>query len=267
MKKAICILLALIMVVSFVACDKENSNSKGDEKEDYEEVDNDTKKKKDSEENDETSTNKAEDSVESDSEKNSEEDSESIELLNKENEIIAAGNAYKSLNEAKEYCENIMATIYNAWYFSIYQGEYYSNYEGILSGFCETTGLKKDDVAAKVEEYLEVNGLSQKDSQRFVLFKNSSSVVKIVLSIHIKNESYSTVSSLLDSAKESLKSVTSKYEDETGYSMLKSYHSAVSSYLEFCKSPSGSFNQLSTTIDTYENNCNKHKNDLSFVFD
>ena len=81
------------------------------------------------------------------------------------------------------------------------------------------------------------------------------------------NGTYTKAEELLASAKESLKSVTNDYSDYTGYPTLKSYYSEVSSYLEFAKSPSGSFSQLKTTIDNYETKMRTYKSDLSFIFD
>ena len=78
---------------------------------------------------------------------------------------------------------------------------------------------------------------------------------------------YADAQSCIDNAKAYLKEVTNKYADYTAYPTLKLYYSEVSSYLEFAKSPSGSFSQLKTTIDNYETNIRTYENDLSFTLE
>lgn len=185
----------------------------------------------------------------------------------KESEIAAAKSAYDDLKAVNIVCETIMNSIYGAWYFSIYEEDEYLEFAPTLKAFSNRTALKESIISAAVEKYIEdSNGILEKtDLTRTAVLCATSSAIKIVTSSY--TELYSDTSDYLDSAKEKIKSLTTEYKDITGYSTLKAYYSEVSSYFEFCKVPTGSFKQLSTTIDNYETNCNKYKNDLSIVLD
>lgn len=56
----------------------------------------------------------------------------------------------------------------------------------------------------------------------------------------------------MNEAEKVLQALTEEYNDYTYYPKLKDYYAAVKSYVEFYTSPSGSFKQLSDTINNYE---------------
>ena len=194
------------------------------------------------------------------SEKNDEEGGKSSEEI-KEEQFAAAKDAYEDIVAAGEICIDIMDSIYAAWYFAIYESDDY-DYSGWSKfiQFSSSTGLKSADVEAAMIEL----GFT---SESYYIFDEFSYAVAVVEQVFITNGIYTTAEQNLADAKDSLKQVTSEYSDYTGYPTLKSYYSEVSSYLEFAKSPSGSFSQLKTTIDNYETNMRTYKNDLSFIFE
>ncbi len=188
----------------------------------------------------------------------------------KEAEFTAASSAYKSLISVNASCEIIMDSIYGAWYYTIYEEDDHLYYDSALSAFCSRTGLKKDAVSAAVEKELNIlhaSGLEKSDYARNSILSVTRTAINVVLGVYEDAGILELMDKDLESAKESMKSVTAKYDDYTGYATLKSYYSEVSSYFEFCKNPTGSFNQLQTTIENYENNCRKYKSDLGFIFD
>ena len=63
-----------------------------------------------------------------------------------------------------------------------------------------------------------------------------------------------------------LQELTKTYDDYSYYPKLKDYFAAVSSYVEFFKSPSGSFKQLSDTVNNYETNIRTYQSDVGFLF-
>ena len=233
MKKIICILLAAIMTCSLVACGNGQQNNKN------------------------TGTNESSKSFET----------TDNNIANKDTQIASAKAAYQDLNATSIACETIIKSIYGAWYFSIYEEDKYLEFSPALAAFSNKTGLNKSVISTAVEKYIEdSNGVLEKtDITRLAVLCGSSSAIKIVISAYA--EVYSNASACLESAKENIKCLTSEYSDVTGYATLKTYYSEVLSYLEFCKSPSGSFKQLGTTIDNYQTNCSKYQNDLSLIFE
>lgn len=182
----------------------------------------------------------------------------------KEEEFKAAQDAYNCLVDVHETCVSVMDSVYGAWYFSIYE---YDDYYGItgFEEFCSKTSIPSDEFAKIIREWLGSDSYSK--STLYSFLKDFSDSVSLVTLFYEKNETFSETQALLDEARASLKSVTAQYADYTGYETLKKYYSELSSYFEFCQNPTGSFEQLKTTIETYERNLRTYKSDLSFVFE
>lgn len=77
---------------------------------------------------------------------------------------------------------------------------------------------------------------------------------------------YNTVDAKMSEAEAILQELTNTYEDYTYYPKLKEYYSVVSSYAEFFISPSGTFKQLSDTVNNYETSIRTHQSDAGFLF-
>lgn len=228
MKRIVCFVLALVLLCSMIACD---SNSKQTQN---------------------AATTKSAPST-------------TATTNSKEKEFEAAKVAYEDLVTVEVACDVLIDVIYDAWYFTIYEEDDYYQYAPALSAFCSRTGLKKDVVSALVEKELENSGMEKTDSARVAVLSVTSCAIRIAISA--LEETVTSTEELLNLAKDHMKNLTSQYDDYTGYSTLKSYYSELTSYFAFCKSPSGSFNQLETTMNNYKTNCSKYKNELSIIFD
>lgn len=71
----------------------------------------------------------------------------------------------------------------------------------------------------------------------------------------------------LDVAKEQMKTLSQDYSDYEHYPALKGYFTTTSSYFEFCQNPTGSFDQVRTTIDDYRNKARDYRSDLGYIFE
>ena len=111
---------------------------------------------------------------------------------------------------------------------------------------------------------LESSGYKETDPIDYSSFQNTVNIAKYVL---INRGVYSEAQACIENAKSYLKEVTEKYDDYTAYSTLQLYYSEVCSYLDFAKSPSGSFLQLRSIIENYETNIRTYKNQLSLKFE
>lgn len=186
----------------------------------------------------------------------------------KESEFKSANDAYDYLTETHELCVDVMDSIYGAWYFAIYEADDYSSTQSCFNAFCSEAKLDYNDALKALNEVLQSMGYSDPTGiQQLAGLRTFSVTVAVVQRVYKNNGVYDQMDSNLSKAKTSLKTVTNSYSDYTGYPTLKSYYSEASAYAEFCKSPTGSFGQLKSTIDTYETNLRNYKNDLSFIFD
>ncbi len=186
----------------------------------------------------------------------------------KETEYKSAKEAYTKLAESHELCVEVMASIYDAWYFSIYKAEDYLSVQSCFDDFCAEANLNYNEALSALDATLKTMGYSNPTGmEQLAGLRVFSIAVAVVQKVYEDNGTYDKIDKNISEAKTSLKEVTDTYSDYTGYSTLKSYYSEVAAYTEFCKEPTGSFGQLKTTVDNYETNLRKFKNDLSFVFD
>ena len=146
----------------------------------------------------------------------------------KEAQFESANSAYNDIVSASEICIEIMDSIYGAWHFAIYKSDDYYGTSGIKA-FADATNLTYSDI---IDAFSSILGYSVTDSVAYSALEEFNCAVLIVEEVYKNKGSYSQAQILLDSAKESLKSVTSEYSDYTGYPTLKSFYSEVSSYLE-----------------------------------
>ena len=194
----------------------------------------------------------------------------------KEKEFNSAKEAYELLVESDQNCQAMLAAIYNAWHFYIYEGsdykeEYAKNmfsddvFNDALNDFCEQTGLIRSVVLSSVDQYLESSGEKTTDLNRLIIICGNYAM-DIVILAYTNAGVCDDIEKAMNSAKESMKSLTLEYDNYTGYSILRSYYTEISSCFEFCESLNCSFNQLVTIKDNYETNLRKYKNELDFIF-
>lgn len=186
----------------------------------------------------------------------------------KEIEMSVANNVYWCLVEANELCSKVMDSIYCAWHFAIYEADNYYSAQSCFNAFISKTKLDYDEALDALNTILAYIGYSDPTgTEQLAALRTFSVAVDIVVQTYYDNGTFDKIDKNLSSAKSLLKSLTNKYADYTGYPTLMLYYSEISSYADFCKSPTGSFNQLQTTISTYETNLRTYKNKLSFIFE
>ena len=71
----------------------------------------------------------------------------------------------------------------------------------------------------------------------------------------------------LDAAKAQMKELSQKYSDYEHYPNLKGYYTTTSSFFDFCNNPTGSFEQVKTTVNDYKNEARDYISDLDYIFE
>lgn len=186
--------------------------------------------------------------------------------------------AYNNLTEAFNLVSTYGSDIYNAWYEGIYNSEDLS-----VSYLANNTSLSASDIRdgmassalggpeaykqASDEERAEARvGADDLLKLAGAIDDGYSIVVFGIVDAYKVNGTSDKVSSLLSDAKEALRTISDEYSDYEHYPALKDYYSAVNAYFDFCENPTGSFQQLADTINSYENEAREYQNDLDFVF-
>lgn len=168
-----------------------------------------------------------------------------------------AKEAYDKLKEVAELCVEGMDAIYGAWYFGIYNADdaYSSTFYYQMS--LDVPGFTSTELE-EAGNTLGIKASTAKSDWRYSLW--------IVEAAITARGDYDTITANMADAEKVLQTLTEEYDDYTYYPKLKDYYAAVKSYVEFFSSPSGSFNQLADTINSYENGIRTLESDVSFLF-
>lgn len=182
-----------------------------------------------------------------------------------------AKKAYEKLNDVADLCIKGMDDIYGAWYFGIYKASDSTTSNVFDNMAKETPHLSSQDLKDGADYYGKlVGGLGYDMMAKIMVSTKTEGSWQYCLyaaesAITLKGD-YDTINSEMDEAQNILQELTTTYDDYTYYPKLKDYYSAVSSYVEFFKSPSGSFKMLSDTVNGYENNIRTYQSDVGFLF-
>lgn len=168
-----------------------------------------------------------------------------------------AKEAYEKLKEVAELCEEGMDAIYNAWYWGIYEADDVSSSVFYLMMSLYVPGFS----SSELKEAAEALGIKVSSAQSDWQYS-----VWIVEEAIAARGDYDTINENMAEAESVLQTLTEKYDDYTYYPKLKEYYAAIKAYVDFFSSPSGSFNQLANTINTYENNIRTLDADVGFLF-
>ena len=168
-----------------------------------------------------------------------------------------AKEAYDKLNEIANICIDGMDDIYGGWYFGIYEAS--DSYA--TSIFSDLAAETPHLTSQELEDAADAFGFSGS-----ALKSDWQNILYIVEYAIAKNGDYDTVKDELEEASAILQELTTTYDDYTYYPKLKDYYSAVSSYADFFLAPTGSFKQLSDTINQYETNIRTYQSDVGFLF-
>ncbi len=188
---------------------------------------------------------------------------ESFEKLQGDLVYDNAKKAYEQLNVVADLCSNGMDDIYGAWHFGIYKAKDTKSYESIFDNMAKSTphfsSAELKAAAENVSSYgADMVGKLMAADWQYCLY--------VVEQAILDRGDYATIEKEMNEAQAILQELTKTYDDYSYYPKLKDYYAAVSSYVEFFKSPSGSFQQLSDTVNNYETNIRTNRSDVGFLF-
>lgn len=190
----------------------------------------------------------------------------------------ASKAAYDNINIAYEITEQFGSDIYEAWRLGIYDDdeilddgaihlatELSLSADEIRAGAVYT--IYKDEWDTMSDE--EKDELIDKADLLFTLFEDDlfSFCVMAVSNAYVVNGKVEEAQTALDAAKAQMKELSSNYSDYEHYPNLKGYFTTTSSFFDFCQNPTGSFEQVTETVNDYENEARDYINDLNFVFE
>ena len=137
--------------------------------------------------------------------------------------------------------------------------------------------LSEDDITKGIASVLVTVGVSESAEEVdsaivdkiFSLLEDDmfSLCVEIVKEAYVANGTVEEIKGHLDEAKAQMKELSEDYSDYEHYPNLKGYYTTTSSFFDFCQNPTGSFEQVKTTINDYKNEARNYINDLNYIFE
>lgn len=194
----------------------------------------------------------------------------------------ASKAAYENVNAAYEITEKYGSKIYDAWRLGIYDDD------EIIDGGCaylaEELFIPEDEIAAgaaySMVKFLGMDwdALSEEEKSTYIekadgTFKIMDEkqlftwCVTVVSNAYIVNGKVEEAQAYLTEAKAQMKDLSANYSDYEHYPALKGYYTTTSSFFDFCQNPTGSFEQLKTTIENYKTTARDYNADLNYIFE
>lgn len=185
--------------------------------------------------------------------------------------------AYDLVNSAYEITESYGSDIYEAWRLGIYEDD--EVIDGGCSYLAGELSLSEDEIAIGVayalgEEWENIsedeidNYIAAADLTFSIMEDNLFSwCVAVVSDAYVANGKVDEAQGYIDEAKSLMKELSESYSDYEHYPSLKGYYTTTSSYFDFCQNPTGSFEQLKTTIENYRTEARDYKAELDYIFE
>lgn len=195
----------------------------------------------------------------------------------------ASKAAYDNVNAAYEITANFGADIYEAWRCGIFDKD------ELLSGGCtyfsKNLHISKDEISISIAHNIaEILGekwddISEERKDKYLSIVDSffevmdteddlfTWCVQIITDAYTINGKVDEIESYLTEAKAQMKELSEKYSDYEHYPALKGYYTTTSSFFDLCQNPTGSFEQLKTTIENYKTTARDYKANLDFIFE
>ena len=178
---------------------------------------------------------------------------------------------YEKLYDVNVITAYMAQVVYRAWYFAIYRSDdddFVGDYEYGIKYFASYVGLNYDAIVEAIDQELEEIGWNTTDNMvRFSIICSNSGAVGVVLRAFDNTGSNEIFANEFAEVKALLKKMDSSYENQTRYSVLKDYYNSALAYYEFVSSPTGSFAQLSTTLNGHTEKLNELKTELAFIYE
>lgn len=182
---------------------------------------------------------------------------ETLNTLLEEAAHAKAKEAFEKLNSISDVCEAGMDDVYGAWYFGIYDSDDTKGSLMFLMMSFETPNLSSTQLQEAATS-MGYTGYSLVDNWQKCLWVAEKAIEQ--------SGAYDTVKTGLSEVQTMLQELTSVYGDEKYVPKLQEYYAAVTSYADFFTNTTGSFNQLQTTINDYENSILTIKSSVGFLF-
>lgn len=196
-----------------------------------------------------------------------------------------AREAYKNIKSVWDFVDTWAGDLYNAWHGAIMEEDEIE--DNVIPYFVENTNLSEAEVsegfAIVAYTYLSNKpdgvawgSLSEERKQAWQdatveafnrSYPDFREAILMVTCVYGLNGNYQIALDTMETAKENMKIMGEQYADYEHYPSLKSFFTTTSAMLEFCASPSGSFQQYQNLLNDYRKEARDYINDLDYIFE
>lgn len=176
--------------------------------------------------------------------------------------------AFNLITDAYIATNDFSSDIYEAWNLGVnHRSSYDSDSE--FKDFADEMSIERKYIEQAIAELLGKETFSSGDwSMMPYLYNGSyfSAWVSIISKAYECSGQVAQIEAKLNDAMALMKELDNKYSDYTHYPTLKNYFTNTIAFLDFCRNPEGSFDQVVETFNTYRNNAREYFFDLNYVF-
>lgn len=196
-----------------------------------------------------------------------------------------AQEAYMNIKAAWDLLDQWSGDLYNAWHGSIMEEDEMG--ANVIPYFVQNTHLTEAEVLEgfTVVAYVHLSNkpdgvnwasLSEDRKQEWreatvKAFEDSYPSFQeanlMITYAYILNGDYQTAKDTMETAKEHMKVMSEQYSDYEHYPALKGFFTTASAMLDYCASPSGSFQQYKDLLNDYRKEARDAINDLNYIFE
>ena len=176
--------------------------------------------------------------------------------------------AFQLITEAYLLTNEFSQDIYEAWRLGVNDKSSYDS-DSEFADFADEMLIEQDHLEQAMANILGETEYSYGQwSLLPYLYDGShfSAWVTVVSEAYKCSGQVQTIEGKLLSAQKLMKELSNNYSDYEHYPVLKEYFTNSIAFLDFCRNPEGTFEQVVNTFSTYRNNAREYFFDMNYVF-
>lgn len=190
--------------------------------------------------------------------------------------------AYNNIEAAYEIIDAMDHDIYEAWRAGIYDDDEIES--GGVSSLAKKLNLSESDLKKGLTKAIMGNDYDTQSAEDIQYIEDNLDIllkvcddkmgislftlcVNGVVEAYKLNGKADEAQKNLETAKGLMKTLSNDYSDYEHYPALKDFYTTTSSYYDFCVNPTGTFEQLKSTLEDYRNKERDYKSNLDYIFE
>ena len=179
-----------------------------------------------------------------------------------------SGEAFKLITEAYLITNEFSQDLYEAWRIGVNDKSSYDD-DSEFADFVDEMHIDQVHIEKAIANLVGEEQYSYGYWSLLPYYYNKSyfsAWVSVISEAYKCSGQVEIIEEKLNAAKTLMKELGSDYSDYEHYPTLKKYFTNTIAFLDFCRNPEGSFEQVVNTFNTYRNNAREYFFDMNYVF-